>query len=175
MLPKYFKRKAVIKRNAPFTFKDDGFYRTLKRRVREIYPTLPKQPARNSDFFIDTMCLGIFFFGVLSVMYTNYFLAVIAGIMLAWTVIASHNYLHRRDNFRMYYFNLSGMNYKNYRVSHVLSHHLHTNTIDDIEIIAFEPIFQYMPIKKPAWCKYGPWIYSPIIFVIQFHLLAFLQ
>lgn len=175
MLSQYFQRKAATKRNAPFTFKDDGFYRTLKKRVRDIVPTLPKQPAKNSDFFIDTMCFGIFFFGVLAAMYWNYYLAVIAGFMLAWTVIASHNYLHRRDNFRMYYFNLSGMDYKQYRVSHVLSHHLHTNTIDDLEIINFEPIFRYLPTKKPAWCKYGPWIYAPILFVIQFHIVALLK
>ncbi|CAH1399643.1 unnamed protein product [Nezara viridula] len=35
ILPKYFVKAASTKRNAPFTFKEDGFYMTLRKRVRE--------------------------------------------------------------------------------------------------------------------------------------------
>lgn len=112
MLSKYYKQKATTKRNAPFTFKDDGFYRTLKKRVREIYKSLPKQSSRNTDFFIDSMCLATFLFSTLASAYFNVYLGMLAGSLLAWTTIAAHNYFHRKDNFRMFYFNLSGMDYR---------------------------------------------------------------
>lgn len=35
MLATFFVRPAVTRRNSPFTFKPDGFYLTLKARVRE--------------------------------------------------------------------------------------------------------------------------------------------
>lgn len=52
----------------------------------------------------------------------------------------------------------------------MLSHHLHTNTIDDLEIIMWEPIFKYFPIKKEFWSKYIAWIYAPVVWTLQFHL-----
>lgn len=35
MLVNFFVRPAMTRRNSPFTFKPDGFYRTLKARVYE--------------------------------------------------------------------------------------------------------------------------------------------
>ncbi len=43
-LSKYYVKDATEPRNYRITFNDDGFYRTLKRRVREIYPKTDREP-----------------------------------------------------------------------------------------------------------------------------------
>lgn len=100
-----------------------------------------------------------------------------AGIVLNWTVIASHNFFHQRDNWRMYLFNLSMMSYRGWRISHALSHHIYPNTLHDLEISSFEPFLNWLPSDKikatkgPA--KYLPWLLSPILYsgIFYFELL----
>lgn len=75
-----------------------------------------------------------------------------------------------RDNFRMYYFNLSLMSSRDWRISHALSHHLYTNTITDLEISMFEPILEYMPKEKSWFVRYISWIYSPLLWVSLYHM-----
>lgn len=48
-LSKYYVRDAKKPRNYNFTYKPDGFYLTLKRRVMELLPKLDKSPAKVSD------------------------------------------------------------------------------------------------------------------------------
>ncbi|EFA08576.2 cytochrome b5-related protein [Tribolium castaneum] len=169
ILKKYLVRKAKTKRNSPFTFKDDGFYRTLKREVASIVKTLPKQPINNSATFTDFLLAGTFMFAVLANTYWNYYLAIVAGVFLGCLVIAAHNYFHKKDNFRMLYFNLSLMQTREWRISHVLSHHLHTNTIDDMEITMNEPLLPFLPHEKPPIIKYGYYLFFPIYWLMAWH------
>lgn len=110
LLKKFYVRDAKTKRNGPFTFKEDGFYRTLKREIRDVVKNVPKQPSNTTNFMIDALLLGTFVFSILAAAYWNHLLGIIAGMFLAMTTIAAHNYFHRRDNFRMYYFQFSLMN-----------------------------------------------------------------
>lgn len=112
MLSKFLIRPAKTKRNSPFTFKEDGFYRTIKAKVRTALKDLPKQPVRTSAFFTDAACLAAFVFAILAVKYDNVFLAAVAGSILTCTVIASHNYFHQKDNFRMFYWNLGFLDFR---------------------------------------------------------------
>ncbi|KAF7280591.1 cytochrome b5-related protein-like [Rhynchophorus ferrugineus] len=169
ILKKYYVRDARIPRNAPFTFKEDGFYKTLKREVAKVLPTLPKQSIRTTNFFIDSFFCIFIFLSILAVTYWNFILGILAGNFLAILAIAAHNYFHQKDNYRMYYFNLSLMQVREWRISHILSHHLHTNTIDDLEISAWQPFLQYLPIKEKPLRRYGQWLAAPIIWVTGFH------
>ncbi|XP_060522312.1 cytochrome b5-related protein-like [Cylas formicarius] len=169
LLSKYFVRKAKSKRNAPFTFKEDGFYKTLKREVKQILPTIPKQAINTTNFLIDSILVGMFILSILAAKYWNFFLATLAGNFVAFLAIAAHNYFHQKDNFRMYYFQFSLLKVKEWRLSHVLSHHLHTNTIDDYEISVFEPLLQYMSVNKTPLKKYGQLLLLPIIWITGFH------
>lgn len=85
---------------------------------------------------------------------------------MCYTVISAHNFFHRRDNMRMYYFNLSFLNYKAWRISHAMSHHLYPNSLHDMEIALFEPILCWFPDAnvKGIFQRYASWIYSPIIY-----------
>jgi hypothetical protein len=60
LLPKFYVRDAKLPRNYNFTFKPDGFYLTLKRRVIEILPKLDQSPKKISDVS------QLIFFGLVS-------------------------------------------------------------------------------------------------------------
>lgn len=60
--------------------------------------------------------------------------------------------------------------FREFRISHVLSHHLHTNTIDDLEISMFEPMLTYLPIEKKPLKKYGQFLAAPLIWITMYHL-----
>lgn len=103
---------------------------------------------------------------VLSARFDNIYLTIFAGICMCYTIIAAHNFFHRRDNIRMYYFNLAFLNYKEWRLSHAMSHHLYPNSLHDMEIVLFEPILCWFPNRnvKGFVQRYLSWLYSPIIY-----------
>ncbi len=51
LLEKYEIRKATEPRNFKFTFKDDGFYRTFKRRVGTKLRTVDRRPEQTSKVY----------------------------------------------------------------------------------------------------------------------------
>lgn len=64
--------------------------------------------------------------------------------------------------------------FRDWRISHCLSHHLYPNTLKDLEIWLFEPSFQFLPSKnKPTWARFGPLIYSPIVWALSPHFQVF--
>ncbi|XP_023014222.2 cytochrome b5-related protein [Leptinotarsa decemlineata] len=168
MLKKYYKSKAKTKRNAPFTFEKDGFYLTLKREVKEALKKVPKQAYNNTNFFSDALLFFTFLFSILAVRFWSFGVGIIAGACLAMLTVAAHNYLHQKDNFRMYYFQFSLQQVREWRISHVLSHHLHTNTIDDLEISLLEPLLQYLPTKKSSLQRNGSILIAPFLWITYF-------
>lgn len=62
------------------------------------------------------------------------------------------------------------MDFRDWRVNHVLSHHLYPNSWLDTELVALEPVLVFVPIKdaKTFFQRYGSYIYSPIIYVTYF-------
>lgn len=67
----------------------------------------------------------------------------------------------------MMIFNLSFMSYREWRISHAMSHHLYTNSFHDLEISMFEPLFVWLPHPDmKGWIqRYASWFYAPIIYV----------
>ncbi|KAG5882187.1 hypothetical protein JTB14_016455 [Gonioctena quinquepunctata] len=173
ILKKYYKSKAKTERNAPFTFAEDGFYRTLKGEVVKVLKNVPKQSRNNTHFFADSLLFLTFLFSILAVRFWSFGVAIIAGMCLAMLSIAAHNYLHQKDNFRMYYFQFSLHQIREWRISHVLSHHLHTNTIDDLEISMIEPFLQYLPTEKSAFQKNVSVLITPLIWLVYFWMPLF--
>ncbi|KAB0794189.1 hypothetical protein PPYR_13809 [Photinus pyralis] len=164
LLPEYFVRKSTTPRNSPFTFKDGDFYKTLKNRVVEIYPSLSKWPIRRSKLIADCLLALYLTLTFVATVTFNFKLGLVAGLVLYLTTVASHNFFHQRDNFRMYYFDFSLMSSRKWRVSHSMSHHMYTNTIRDLEIIQLEPYLQLLPNKKVWFVRYMSWAYSPIFY-----------
>ncbi|KAL1494198.1 hypothetical protein ABEB36_009832 [Hypothenemus hampei] len=168
ILKTFYVKKASKPRNFPFTFNEKGFYKTLKRRITEKVATLPKQPAIRSAYIADVMLVTYLCTYFLAVYLKSLVLGFISGICLALLAIIAHNFFHKKDNFRRYYFDLCMMSSKEWRISHVLSHHMYTNTISDMEISSLEPFLQYLPGEKNMLVRYGSWLYSPVIFAVLF-------
>lgn len=107
IMRKFHVRQAETPRKSPFTFKEDGFYNVMKSRVvkKLAHVNRDKAPVK-SMLVVDTyflialaLCVGV-------AQTQNYFLAVLAGIVLAFGTVASHNFTHLKGNWRMYYVNL---------------------------------------------------------------------
>lgn len=112
VMSKFYVRQAVTPRKSPFTFEPNGFYNTLKSRVvKQLSLVNPDNYTVKSMLVVDTyilvalaLCLS---FSLLKNNIHNYILAVFIGIILGLGTIASHNFSHLKDNWRMYYMQLS--------------------------------------------------------------------
>lgn len=122
------------------------------------------------QFFIDTLLGLTFVTSALTARFDNRYLMLLASLCMCYTVISAHNFFHRRDNFRMLYFNLSFFNYKEWRISHAMSHHLYPNSLHDMEVSFFEPFLCWIPNAntKNFAQRYLSWIYSPVIYAALF-------
>jgi len=120
---------------------------------------------------ISDLVLGLVFTSaVLAAKDDNIYLALLSGMFLLWMLVIAHNYFHQKDNWRMYCFNLTLLNYREWRISHAMSHHLYTNTYYDLEISMFEPFLQWIPRPKTTLQKIMSPIISPIVWTL---LIAF--
>ncbi len=94
---------------------------------------------------------------------------MLSGLCLNYTAICAHNFFHQKDNFRMYYFNLCFLSYRDWRVQHSMSHHLYANSLHDLEVAVFEPFLCWTPKpSKNVVQRYASWIYSPLIYATIF-------
>ncbi|XP_063698557.1 cytochrome b5-related protein-like [Culicoides brevitarsis] len=172
LLPKYFVRKAKLPRNFKLTLHEDGFYKTLKRKVREKLPSLDRKKEVASKRVLDTCLAVTFLFAIASARFHSYLLAIVAGVFLNYTVISAHNFFHQKDNWRMKMWNLSLFSYREWRISHAMSHHIYTNTLHDLEISYFEPFFNWLPspnIKSTFGAIFSSLI-APIVYVFAFFM-----
>lgn len=170
LLKQFFVRHATEPRNSPYTFKDDGFYRTLKRKARPILAKLPPGPSTQSKLCSDLLLAAFLLLSTVAAATYNFKLGVLAGVILNFLVVTAHNFFHMKDNFRMYYFDLSFLASRQWRISHALSHHLYTNSLLDLELTLLEPLLQWVPCNTKSVCvRYGSWLYSFFLYFILFH------
>lgn len=126
------------------------------------------------QFYIDGLFVLTLLTSILAQRFQSNLLAMLFGLFLTWTGICGHNYLHQRDNYRMKYMNLIFMSYRDWRVSHALSHHMYPNSLLDIELSILEPFFVWVPsdTAKNVFQRYVSYIYSPFVYSI-FYLHEF--
>lgn len=172
LLKKFYVRDAALPRNYNFTFNDNGFYRTLKRKVADQLADIDMRPVKTSNMISDLVLGLVFTSAVLAVKDNNIYLALLSGLFLSWLLVIAHNYFHQKDNWRMLCFNLTLLNYREWRVSHAMSHHLYTNTFYDLEISMFEPFLQWIPRPKTQLQKIMSTILSPIVWILLIKFTA---
>lgn len=107
LLKRYYIRDAKSKRNSPFTFKKDGFYKTLQRRIQDPLKAIPETATNRVKLMTDFLCASYVLTAIVSLWTYSFVIGAISGVLLSLTTIAAHNFLHQKDNFRMYYFDLS--------------------------------------------------------------------
>lgn len=109
LLKQFFIRSASEPRNSPYTFKDDGFYCTLKRKAQPILTKLPPGPSKESKLCADLLLATFLLLATVAAATYNFVIGLLAGIIFNFLVVIAHNFFHMKDNFRMYYFDLSFM------------------------------------------------------------------
>lgn len=175
LLPKFYVRDAKLPRNYNFTYNPDGFYRTLKRKVAAQLPSVDRSPEKTSKMISDLLLCLVFTGSVLATKDENIYLALLAGMFLNFLSITAHNFFHQKDNWRMLCFNLSLLNYTDWRVSHAMSHHLYPNSYYDLEISTFEPWLQWIPRPKTKMQRIISPIASPFVWMILIKLTAIIR
>ncbi|XP_015115059.1 cytochrome b5-related protein [Diachasma alloeum] len=170
LLPKFYIREAVKPRAVPLTFDKNGFYKKFKERaIIGLRNTDFHRPALKSNLLADFLAIATLLLCVITAITQSRLALIIAGTIMAFTTITGHNYFHMRDNFRMYYFDISLMSSREWRITHAMSHHMYPNTIWDFEILTFEPFLQYLPtIAAPVSRKFA-WLYSPVVYLLAFY------
>jgi hypothetical protein len=159
VLEKYYVRPAEGPRNSPYTFEPDGFYMTLKKRVHQHLATKvsreEKDEAHKRITNVQDRLVAIFLFLFIATAWTeSYTLAVLSGVVLMLIINCSHNFYHKKDNWRMYCWDLGLLSSYEWRITHALSHHGYTNTLWDFELSDFEPFADFRVYPKSFVQRY---------------------
>lgn len=115
ILPKFYVRDASLPRNYKITFDDNGFYKTIKRRVAAKLNNLDHSLVSNSQFYCDFTLASTLLLSIIAARDSNYLLASFASMSLMWLTVITHNFVHKKDNWRMYLLNLSLMSFHEWR------------------------------------------------------------
>eukprot|EP00485_Elphidium_margaritaceum_P019079 CAMPEP_0202727132 /NCGR_PEP_ID=MMETSP1385-20130828/184966_1 /ASSEMBLY_ACC=CAM_ASM_000861 /TAXON_ID=933848 /ORGANISM="Elphidium margaritaceum" /LENGTH=805 /DNA_ID=CAMNT_0049393371 /DNA_START=38 /DNA_END=2455 /DNA_ORIENTATION=+ len=148
-----------------YVWSDNGFYRTLKRRVADHFKVKPQQQLPDTGPTQSFLYLCVF---AIALHLSVFAIAVWRG-SLAWAIAAGltlqtfhgigHNALHRKDNIWMYAYDFCGWKHHIHRISHAIAHHLHPNTGLDLEHP--EPgsfVFTANADQNTPWVIFlGPW------------------
>lgn len=124
LLGKFYVKDADQPRNYRLTYKEDGFYRTLKNRVAAKLPSLDKSDLSKSKFYLDGIVCGFFLASIMAVkaewIFSRIFYILIASQCVGWMNAAAHNFAHQRNNWRMYAANFVLVGWRDWRVFHGL-------------------------------------------------------
>lgn len=122
VLEKFYVRDASKPRNYKFTFEDEGFYRTLKRRVVQKLETINHTEVWKSKLYSDLVFVSLFLASIAAVKFETRLARVlsilIAGQAASWLNTISHNFSHQRNNWRMYTANFVLTGWRDWRVYH---------------------------------------------------------
>ena len=100
ILAKFYRKEATNKRQSPFTFEPDGFYRTLKRRAHfHLKHNVTKEekdagPKKVRDMQ-NRLLFALFALIIISARFASYPIAVIAGLVMTLNINLAHNFFHR--------------------------------------------------------------------------------
>jgi hypothetical protein len=152
VLKKFYVKDASEPRNYNITFDDNGFYKTLKRRVAEKLKSIDiVKHSRFSKQILDlnlvALLVSAFLASRAETVFATTVWCLLCGQFVGWSANFAHNFVHQKDNWRMYTANISMMSWRDFRVFHVMSHHLYTNTWSDLEVTNFENTVKWMPVQ----------------------------
>lgn len=119
-LTKFWVKKAPTTRRYRFTFKSDGFYKTLQRKAAKILKETGTGPDWSSSIIQDFLTLSFLICFVFLCYYPLLTTAVITGLFLGMSNNCSHNWFHlgdRKAKWRRFYFDLSLVGHREWRVS----------------------------------------------------------
>ncbi|CAG9812129.1 unnamed protein product [Chironomus riparius] len=175
LLEKYYIKDADAPRNYNITFDENGFYKTLKRRVITELSTIDTSVIWKSKLTSDIVLCGFFIASIMAAKIENFniklLFIILASQFGAWIIPTSHNFNHQRNNWRRFNANFVMLGWRTWRTSHVISHHMYSNSFTDMEITSLEPLVQLLPVHSRSsfeiMCNF---MLLPISYVLPFHL-----
>jgi hypothetical protein len=174
VLKKFYICDAKQPRNYKYTYEETGFYKTLKRRIVKKLETIDVgEHIKFTKLIFDCNLLCLFALVALAARAESFLMAALWTILssqsLAWSLNFAHNFMHQKNSWRIYAANLTLVNFRDFRVFHVMSHHMFPNTITDMEVSDFEFYLRWLPYsvkKTPAIVL--SYILSPIFWACVF-------
>jgi len=148
VMEKYYVGPAQKPRMSPFTFEKNGFYMTLKSKVRDVLREQGTEPTFEILLWQDSLALAFLILLATTALTGKLISAVMAGVVLGLCTACAHNFMHQKDTFRRFYLGLTPFSSREWRVMHFLSHHLHTNTHNDFECQTFFPWLDWNPREE---------------------------
>lgn len=115
LLVKYYVRDAANPRNYKITFDEHGLYKTMKRRVANKLKFLDHSPVAVSRFYCDILLASTVLLSILAARDNSFLVASLASLSLLWLTVVAHNFIHQKDNWRMYIINLSMTSFREWR------------------------------------------------------------
>jgi fatty acid desaturase len=124
-MKKYYVRDAKEPRNYRLSFDDDGFFKTLRRRlIQRLKEIDVKSYEWKSNLIFDLILLGWIGFACASMITPDWTLRVLliifSGIFATFLTNAGHNYIHKRNSWRMYGCHAVLINFREFRVLHAM-------------------------------------------------------
>ena len=167
MLKQYEVKPTQNIRNSPFTFEKGGFYDTVRERAYPVIKRVGSGPTKAMNAIADSIFILFLMLSLLAVYFGSILLSLVSGVSLAMLCVCAHNYFHKKNNWRMFYFDCGMLSSHEWRISHALSHHLFANTLLDVEVSAIEPLLQFLPKEqKSVIARFMVILYSNIIYWI---------
>lgn len=169
----YYVKPANSERLSPYTFREDGFYSKLRIRVLEKISSLSLEEKYFRCHKVlklqNTLLSAFAFLMILSGWSGSHSLSFITGFVLFLNINCAHNFLHKKDCWRMYAWDLSLLSSYEWRIIHVISHHGFTNSLFDLELSLYEPIFDFRVYQKSKIQRCLP----VILFLMFCHIFFF--
>lgn len=85
-------------------------------------------PSRKLLLTQDLLAATFFLVSFLGAVKGSILLQILGGLILGMCVVGAHNFIHLKDTWRRFYFDLSPLSSYEWRITHGLSHHLYPNT-----------------------------------------------
>jgi hypothetical protein len=160
IMPKYHVRacnpEKEPRNSGAFTFDKKGFYSTFRERAWKVLKEKGTGPTSGMLFIHDSLLLSFLALStclvaplpLLDAGYAWLPLAAAAGFALQCLGTCSHNFYHKRPNWRMHTWDLTPYSSFEWKISHAYSHHAFPNTSYDYEVLVFEPFLYYLPVEK---------------------------
>lgn len=115
ILTKFYVRDAAKLRNYKITFDENGFYKTLKRKVVARIDSFDHRVTSKSRLYFDLTLCATLTLAVFAAYTSNNFVVLLAASSLTALINIAHNFIHQSNNWRMYLTNLGLFSSRDWR------------------------------------------------------------
>lgn len=141
------------------TFMDENSsYNQLKRKVAKYLEEIKHPhgiPTKESIQLYYVLLFSYFFFLLLTYTSGSYVVSFVWGIVAAWMGAFGHNWIHMPAyrKYATFSLDLIGLSSENWLRSHVMQHHIYTNTPKDNHYKGTDPFLIADPERRRNWLQ----------------------